>query len=352
MRWRFLNARECFPNYQRYWSELNRHSVNHVLLDGRFVADLVRYFATSETLLAVSEDNDKPGIALCQRTGRGFWQCFQPSQAPIGLILFPNAAMATMQIQAMVRALPGCALGFAITQQDPDYTAFKCLDASPKVEIVEYIKTGRLTLEGTFENYWQARGRDLVANVARRYRRLEKQGIEVRLTVDADAERMADCIREYGRMEGIGWKGRAGTAVSAHNQQGLFYRSVMEGMCSQAEGVVYRLLFDGETVGSQLGLKRDGMVVLLKTAFDEGVKEFSPGFLLQREILKHLFLQGNVKVVEFYGRIREGWTTKWTSEIRSMHHINVYRHGYIPVMRRFVKRICRSNDGIHETNYS
>ena len=341
MSWRFLRARESFSDYRGNRSELNRNSVNHVLLDGQFVDGLVQYFAPVDTLLAISDDDNKPGIALCNRVGRSFWQCFQPSQAPIGLILLPAVKTTTEQVDELIRALPGFALGFAVTQQDPDCTVFKYLEASPKVEIVEYIKTGRLTLTGTFEDYWQTRGRDLVANVGRRYRRLEKDGIEVDLVVDVDGKRVADCIGEFGQMEEMGWKGRAGTAVSADNQQGLFYRKVLEGMCDQGEGVIYRLLFNGKTVGSQLGLKRNGMVVLLKTSYDESVKELSPGFLLQKEIIKHLFLQPNVNVIEFYGRIREGWTTKWTSEIRNMHHLNFYRHRYLPVMRRFVKNVCR-----------
>jgi hypothetical protein len=37
-----------------------------------------------------------------------------------------------------------------------------------------------------------------------------------------------------------------------------------------------------------------------------------------------------VDLLEFYGRATEGWTRKWTNDLRMLVHLNVYRH---PVLR-------------------
>ena len=92
--------------------------------------------------------------------------------------------------------------------------------------------------------------------------------------------------------------------------RGNFTSEILQRFCAQGEGVIYRLLFNGKTVASQLGIQRNGMLILLKMAYDENFKEFSPGFLLQREIIRSNFSQRTVKVIEFYGRVRDGWTFK------------------------------------------
>ena len=68
------------------------------------------------------------------------------------------------------------------------------------------------------------------------------------------------------------------------------------------------------------------MLISLKIAYDESVKHASPGFLLQQEIIRFLFNEQKVHVMEFYGRIREGWTLKWTDEVRSLFHVNCFRN--------------------------
>ena len=80
-----------------------------------------------------------------------------------------------------------------------------------------------------------------------------------------------------------------------------------------------------------------GMLILLKTAYDESVREMSPGFLLQAEMFKALFTERNTKRIEFYGRVREGWTKKWTNETRGMFHLNVYRYSSMSWARRLLK---------------
>ena len=104
------------------------------------------------------------------------------------------------------------------------------------------------------------------------------------------------------------------------------------------EGIVYQLLFDRKLVASQLCLQRGTMLIVLKMTYDEDFKDFSPGFWLRQEMLRSLFAEEKIKTVEAYGRVREGWTKKWTDEVRTMYHFNFYRYLWIANIRRFLKR--------------
>jgi hypothetical protein len=287
-------------------------------------------------LLGISEEQGDPGLVILHKVRPGFWETFQPSQGPLGLITLGNGRAIEEQMAGLIRCLPGYSLGFSVTQQDPDFTMLQKLNPSRKLEIVNYIDTPRITLRGTFEQYWGARGRDLTRNLTRRLRRATEEGIQLELITVQEPGGVARCIQDYGMLEATGWKGKEGTAVTAENSQGLFYRDMLEKFCERGEGVVYQLSMNGRVIASDLCVRRSGMLVVLKVAYDETVKNVSPSFLLRRMVLENLFSTGKIQVVEFYGRVRD-WHTKWTDEVRTMYHVNFYRDSWVPTVRHFIK---------------
>jgi hypothetical protein len=333
-----LKARESFPHYSKQWDELNAIQGSPILLDSAFVAPLVRAFATDNTLLAISGDKNQPTMALLNPNRMGFWQTFQPGQAPLGLVVIANTKNVTEQIYNLVYSLPGFALGFAVLQQDPDWSSFSKLESSRKIEKIGWRTTARVTLEGTFADYWRRRGRKLVRELARQRRRLAESGATLEMVATRDPYQVADCIREYGMIEGNGWKGQAGTAVSENNQQGMFYREMLENFCRRDEGVIYRLLLNGRTVACELCIQRGESLVDLKTTYDETIPGISPGSLLQEEMLRAFFNERHIRVVEFYGPVID-WTRRWTDEFRDMCHVNFYRYGWVRQTRNLLKRV-------------
>ena len=336
MSWIFRNARDAFDEHREKWDEINKRCGNHILLDSVFVGALVRHFASDQTLLGISNDDSKPGMLIVDQVRPGFWQTFQPSQAPLGLILFGNNNGAQKQIARLMCDIPGYCVGFSVTQQDPDFTAFTNLGHSRTAERCDYAETSRIILAGNFGEFWKQTGRYFVDDLRRQTRRLEEQAIRMEFEIERDPIRVAECIRDYARLEGTGWKGREGTAVTAENRQGLFYREIMENFCSRGEGVIYRLLFNGEAVASDLCLERNGMIVVLKIAYDERFQGISPGKFVHREILKCLFEEGKTRALEWYGRIHE-WQRRLGSSARTMFHVNFYRNAWVPVARRLIK---------------
>jgi len=338
MSWHICNAYELFDGYRTYWDSINRENGNHVLLDSLFWKSLVDWLGSREVCLVLNDTSKGKGVALIERGGYGFWRTFQPSQAPLGPIIFDRLAAIHLgeHICDLISDLPGYPLGFAVTQQDPDVTCFGNLNGTPAVEKLDYIQTPRLTISGKYEDYWKQRRKNLTHNLSRQRRRLREEGGVLELAMDRTAEAVADAVREYGLLETTGWKGEEGSAVAADNVQGRFYREMLQNFCSRGEAVIYRLRLNGKTVASDLCLQRDGTLVILKTAYDESVQGLSLGLLLHQEIFQSVFEEGKIRVIEFYGRLRD-WHTKWTNEIRTMYHINFYRHRWVGTARRWLK---------------
>jgi hypothetical protein len=337
MVWRFQNALHSFPSFSKDWDRINQQRANHILLDSLFINPLLRNFGSKKMLLAVCEDAQAPRMALIEPARPGFWQTFQAGQAPLGAIVLTEADDAAAQsMEDLLHALPGFALGFSVTQQDPDFTCFGNLNGTPAVETLDYIQTPRLTICGKYEDYWKQRSKNLTHNLSRQRRRLKEQGGILELATDRKAEAVSDALHEYGLLESTGWKGEEGSAVAADNVQGRFYREMLENFCHRGEAVIYRLRLNGKTVASDLCLERNGTLVILKTAYDENVPGLSLGLLLHQEIFQSVFEERKIRVIEFYGRLRD-WHTKWTNEIRTMYHINFYRSAWVPKARKILK---------------
>lgn len=334
--WIFEAARTGFERSAPNWDALNREHGNHILLDSRFVGLLIRCFATPTTLLGISTRPGARGMALLEPGRYGFASTFQPSQSPLGLILLESRELSIPMSRDLLRSLPGYALGVSILQQDPDYTLFPSERLDVTAESVDYIDTGRLRLEGTFEEYWHGRGKNLTHNLRRQRRRLAEEGKSLELRIVRDPARAADCVATYGLLEGSGWKATGGTAVAPDNAQGMFYREILETFLAREEGCVFQLALDGRVIASDLCLERDGMMVILKTAYDAGVEGLSPGLLLHQEVFEHCFATRRVRFVEFYGRVRE-WHTKWTQDFRRMYHVNFYRARWTARLRSIAR---------------
>lgn len=329
MSWEIRPAAQAFEQVRTFWDELNHRGSGHVLLDSAFVGPLVRQFGSERTLLAWNTEPAAPGAMLLEPRRGGFWNTFQPSQAPIGLVLLPGCPDPPRSIRGIMRRLPGYALEIGVMQQDPAISELCALPRSPSVRLVPYIETARVSVQGSFQNYWNARGKDLKSNVERRMRRLERHGMRHEFEMVRTSDRIPEAIRDYGRLESTGWKGTEGTAVSPENAQGRYYREVLETLCDRGEGAVFQLALDGRVVASQLSVMRNGILVLLKMAYDEAFQEHSPGYLLQHKILEFVFEDSRFKAVDFYGRVRQGWTDKWTNETRTMLHVTFYRHAWV-----------------------
>ena len=225
--------------------------------------------------------------------------------------------------------------GLAVLQQDPDFGHFGEV-VGPKAERLTYITTSRLSLAGSFEDYWKTRSRNLRHNLARQRRRIAEQGGHLELVVRRDPSAAFDEIRLYGELESDGWKGKEGSAIMATNVQGRFYSELFQRFCERGEGVVYRLDMNKNPIASALCLERNASLIVLKITYKEALSHYSPGLLLHEEILNLLFEDNLVKVVEYYGRYSD-WHKKWTDETRDMYHLNIYKHSWVRVARQFLK---------------
>jgi hypothetical protein len=216
-----------------------------------------------------------------------------------------------------------------VTECDPMLMARPADDGNAGVRSFDYIDTARITLAGSFDDYWNARGKNLRSNLKKQRNRLRQDGVGTRLEVVRSADQMAAAVADYGRLETSGWKAAQGTAVAADNDQGRYYRLMLEALARRGAASVYRYWLDrpdGACLAAMdLCVEGGGCIVILKTAYDEALSpQLSPALLMREEETRALFDAGAFERIEFYGRVME-WHTRWTGEVRTLYHMNGYR---------------------------
>ena len=320
-----------FVEHVAHWDDLVRGRPGTPFLESAFLRPLLEVFGTgSERLCLLRGSGRLHAAAIMQRGRAGAWQTFQPSQLPLGAWISDGQLDLLAAARSLLRQLPGVTLALGFSQIDPRQQ--RRPDECAKLRTQDYIATAWVDLEGSFEDYWEARGKNLRQNTRKQRNKLQGEGIEPRIECVTTPEQVAAAIADYGMLESAGWKGADGTAIAPDNAQGRFYRAMLESYCAQGRGRIYRYWFGDKVVAMDLCIHDDTVLVILKTAYDESYKTVSPSTLMRHQQFQQLFDEQKFRRIEFFGKVME-WHTRWTTESRTLYHATAYRWTWLKALQ-------------------
>lgn len=322
MGWTVLPARSL-PQHVEAWDALQARTTNTPFLDSAFLLPALHHFCPQPAWLALRGNVEAPDVgALVVQSGPGMWQTFQPPQLPLGAWVQADDCDPTELARDLLPRLPGVALALGLTQLDPHLVPRPADGRSTRV--LDYIDTSWVEVEGDWEIYWEARGKNLKQNCRKYRNRLNSDGLVLVVEELTSPAAVADAIREFGRLESTGWKAEGGTAVHSDNAQGMFYRSVLESFAGRGRARIVQARLGQDVVAMDLCLDNGPTVIILKTAYDERARHLSPSTLMRQDEFARWWAEGRFRRIEFYGKTLE-WHTRWTSDQRRLYHVNVYR---------------------------
>ena len=317
------SALKVSPDLSGEWDRLNAKRGNLPFMRAHAVALALEVFGKGEERLLVGRCNSIiEALFVVVPAGTSRWRTFQPSQLPLGAwVAEYSLSLIDLARSAMRGPLRFC-LVFSVTQIDP-YFVPRGKDSADAV-YGDYIDTGWIDINGSFEDYWNARGKNLRQNMRKQRTKLASEGVTLTMRSLHAPEEMASAVEQYGALESTGWKANKGTAIHESNPQGLFYLKLFENAALREEAIIYEFLFDDRIVAMNLCLRNKTTLVVLKTTYDESIKNYSPAFLLRLEELEQFFVEKDYGRMEYYGRMMD-WHTKWTENKRTLYHLTVYR---------------------------
>ena len=193
-----------------------------------------------------------------------------------------------------------------------------------------------INCEGNFGDYWSKRPKNLRKNISRYTNRVTKELGGYRLRIVSDAQAISDAVDRYGYLESQGWKGECGTALHPENVQGRFYSEVMENFARSGNAFVFELWAGDQMVASRLLIGNDNLLVVLKTTYSEALKQYSFGWLLLYETVKHIFDNRVAQHLDLYTDASKE-QLDWSTESREFYNGSLYRRRAGSLMRQAVK---------------
>jgi CelD/BcsL family acetyltransferase involved in cellulose biosynthesis len=88
-------------------------------------------------------------------------------------------------------------------------------------------------------------------------------------------------IEDFLRLEREGWKGAAGTAMACDERWAEFFRSICRFLAERDRLVIHSLESNGRIAAMTCDFVAGNVLFGFKSAFDEDLKTYSPGILLQ-----------------------------------------------------------------------
>jgi CelD/BcsL family acetyltransferase involved in cellulose biosynthesis len=175
--------------------------------------------------------------------------------------------------------------------------------------------------EGSDNRWLEGTDAKFRANLRRRRRKLSARGpLTLRRLSEADPA----ALRSFYEIEGLGWKGRGGSAIACHPDTLRFYDEIAREAARWGYLCLYRLDLGGRGVAAHFGLAHRGRYFLPKPAYDERYREYSPGQLLMYAVLEDCAQRG-YQELDFLGPSAE-WKADWT-ERRRLHSVwHVFHH--------------------------
>jgi CelD/BcsL family acetyltransferase involved in cellulose biosynthesis len=309
MPWQLHPAKSAFPRFAGEWDRLNAELYGgHPYFDSRFVGALLEHFGSGNERLCLHIDQGTVTGALILEPRRwGRWASFRPAQAQVTAILLADARL----LKPLFGALPGFVWSIELNAIDPRFSPNL---ATAEIDAIAFGQAYTIGVAAglRFDEYWNARPKNLKANIRRYFNRLEKEFAPPTLTRASESESMKDGVARFGTLESAGWKGAAGTAVSADNAQGAFYTDVLQRFAATGQAAIYHLEVAGQTVASRLIIDCPTMSVILKTTYDEAFARIAPGRIQLYRLIEDQLTHRPQQTIEFYTnatRDQKEWAT-------------------------------------------
>jgi CelD/BcsL family acetyltransferase involved in cellulose biosynthesis len=110
-------------------------------------------------------------------------------------------------------------------------------------------------------------------------RRLAEQGALESMTI-TEPEAIGRAVDDFLNLEAAGWKGRERSALLCNQPDATFTREMMSALAPHGEAWIHALTLDGRPISMQIVLRAGATAFTWKTAYDEALRDFSPGMLL------------------------------------------------------------------------
>lgn len=155
----------------------------------------------------------------------------------------------------------------------------------------------------SFEEYMAARPGRVRNTIARKHRKLEREhGYDIRLFTGDDLQQ---AMTDYNTAYKASWK--------ANELFGGFIEGLVRGLSEPGWLRLAILYIDGQPAAAQLWFVAHGKASIFKLVYDQAWKQYSPGSILTRYLMKYVIVSDKVEEIDFLTG-NDAYKQDWMSE--------------------------------------
>jgi CelD/BcsL family acetyltransferase involved in cellulose biosynthesis len=197
-----------------------------------------------------------------------------------------------------------------------------------------------VVMRSTWDAYYAGLSSHITGNLRRLRRKAEKVlgrvNIEHLTPTPSDVDGL---LEEVVKVEGSGWKGRAGSALSARADLRDFFRRYGHRAAERGRLRVTRLSFGSELAAVELSVEAYRRMWQLKIGYNDALSAYYPGLQLTEASIRSAFERG-LESYEFLGSAAT-WEERWSPDVRQYRMLAVY-----PLNAKGVVTGCRDLAGM------
>ncbi len=208
-----------------------------------------------------------------------------------------------------------------------------------------------VSLEGSWDEYLKGLGSDTRGQWRRKNRRLSSLPGGCAVERISDRSRMQDALDRFVRLERSGWKAGAGIGVAKDGRHLAFYEDLLARLSGKGQVVAYFLTGGGEDIAGWICFIHRDVVYFRHTAYAPAYAAYSPGILIQAEVIQELF-RNAYRELDLLGMREDGSPTRhkteWATGRRESIRLTAYRvtSRLLPlIILKRLRRILKKDSG-------
>jgi hypothetical protein len=179
-----------------------------------------------------------------------------------------------------------------------------------------------MQVSGNWEEYQNTLPGRLRSTLRRCRKKAEQKG-KLEFSVIQESENLLEVLDSLFEVEYRSWKGKQGTAIKCQANVQYLYQHLAYWAMRENHLLLFILRLNETPIAASFCVSAGKTVFLLKPGYDESFSNFSPGSLLQHEVLKYLFSRPDIRIYNFLGAC-DPWKMEWTTILGEQVAIRFY----------------------------
>jgi CelD/BcsL family acetyltransferase involved in cellulose biosynthesis len=185
-----------------------------------------------------------------------------------------------------------------------------------------------ISLEGSWDDYLKGLGSETRNQWRRKARRLSSIPGGYVMERISDPKQMQMALDRFVRLERSGWKAEAGVGAGKDKRHLAFYEDLLVRLAGKGQATAHFLTSSREDVAGWICFNQRNVVYFRHTAYSPTYSAYSPGILIQAEVIQELFREA-YRELDLLGMKEDGTVprhkTEWATGRRKTIHLTAYR---------------------------